>query len=447
MTAPPLTRGPGRDPDVAGSGLPGSGRAGESGAAGRPCAEPPGGPGPTTLWAVQLERLGGGWLARSQPVRWVPLVLLVFSWATAWAVVDVLVSREAAQWAGLPMGLLVLLRVLVEVTAGRWQPGTPVVLVGYVVHTLLLGAALALNPLACIYAISGFFEVDRFFRGRQLVPAVLVTGLLAAFGQTGGLAGVRAAPLLYLALAAVNVGVSLVMLHASVGRERQVEERERAAEELARAYRENAQLHTALVEQARSAGVAEERARLSREIHDTVAQGLVAVIRQLEALPAGVDDDVRRRVERAEEAARDCLVEARRAVQALAPQQLREGNLAEALAELVRDWARSHRTVTVLDADGAPERFEHAHVLLRVAQEGLSNVARHADASTVRLRLTAGAVESLEISDDGRGFLPDHVERGRGLDGMQERLALAGGRLDVRSAPGRGCTLTAVVPR
>ncbi|PSK82112.1 hypothetical protein CLV63_1446 [Murinocardiopsis flavida] len=138
-------------------------------------------------------------------------------------------------------------------------------------------------------------------------------------------------------------------------------------------------------------------------------------------------------------------MEARRAVVALGPHQLHAGGLVEALGDLVRTWARTNRIVTEFDADSAPVEIVHDHVLLRVAQ---ANVARHACAQTVRLRLTgSGNEEVLELVDDGAGFAPDRVVRGRGLDGMAERLSHVGGRLDIHSGPGGGTAVTATVPR
>jgi signal transduction histidine kinase len=241
----------------------------------------------------------------------------------------------------------------------------------------------------------------------------------------------------------------MLMLHFAREREREVAERERVALELAAMHEENLALHHQLLEQARETGVGEERARLSREIHDTVAQGLIGVISQLEAIGA-VDPPVRERIERAETAARDCLVEARRAVRALAPRQLSGHTLAEALHDLTRGWARTHQIVTELDVDGAPPSARHGDVLLRVAQESLANAARHSGASTVRLVLgrREGRVE-LTVTDDGAGFDPAGSSvggEGRGLAGMADRVAAVGGTFEVRSRVGQGCRVVAAVP-
>jgi signal transduction histidine kinase len=238
------------------------------------------------------------------------------------------------------------------------------------------------------------------------------------------------------------------MLHFSLEQERQIEARERALEELDRATRENLALHSQLVEQARAAGIAEERARLSREIHDTVAQGLVGVIRQLEAVPEDLPKPASERVARAERAARECLVEARRAVQALAPHQLRNGDLVEAVGNLSAEWARAHRVVIEFDADEAPPQLDHGPVLLRVIQESLANVARHAQASNVKVVLRGSETEEeVVVVDDGVGFDPDNTSSGHGLPGMVARVAAFGGRVAIKSREGHGCMITATVPR
>ncbi|WP_114559726.1 sensor histidine kinase [Desertihabitans aurantiacus] len=385
---------------------------------------------------------------RQLPGVLLPVLLLGLSAAAGWVTTGELVMREA-MLASTPSTLLLLATwALIGLLQDRLRPGSPALVVGFVVHTVVLAVGLWWNPFLCIYAFVGYYEAERLFRGRQVPVVVVVTAVLAAFGQTGGFRGVLGVPVLFAVLALVNLAAALALMHFSQERERQLHARERAAAALAAAYEENVSLQARLVEQARATGVSEERARLSREIHDTVAQGLVAVIRQLEALPGPLDADVRHRVEQAERSARECLLEARRAVQALAPQQLGEGGLAEALGAVVPQWARTHGIVTELDADEAPEESAHPAVLLRVAQEGLSNVARHARAGRVRLRWWATPTEELlQIADDGVGFDPQRVGAGHGLTGMRERLTAVGGRLDVSSAEDAGCTITARVPR
>lgn len=379
--------------------------------------------------------------------RWFPLALAVGSWFVGLALSESLIDRATILWALLPTVLLLVLRLGVERISHRIRPGSSPVLAGFAVHTVLVLAAVWLNPFACIYAFVGYFDAERFFRGRQLWVVVGVTAILCSFGQAGGAEGLVRAPVLFACLVVVNLLIALSMMHLSLERERQVLARERATADLQEALSQNATLHEELIEQARTSGVAEERARLSREIHDTVAQGLVGVIRQLEALPGELDGATRSRVERAEEAARGCLTEARRAVRALAPYQLDGTDPVEAIATLAADWARTNRVVIIVDADDVQAPLRHGPVLLRVVQEGLSNVSRHAAAGTVRLTLRAdGAAESVRIGDDGLGFDPQ-LAQGHGLPGMADRLGAVAGALSIDTAPGAGCTLTATVPR
>jgi signal transduction histidine kinase len=204
-----------------------------------------------------------------------------------------------------------------------------------------------------------------------------------------------------------------------------------------------AQLHAARAEldaAAREAGVLEERARLAREIHDTVAQGLISVITQLEGARDGGDP---RRIDRALAVARETLGEARRAVQALRPAALDGAQLPDALADVAKG-AEARLQVT-----GEPIALhpDAELALVRIAQEALANARRHAQAREVTLTLSyMDDMVVLDARDDGRGFDPATVRAGVGLAGMRERLAPLGGHLDVESSPGAGTTVVASVP-
>ena len=376
--------------------------------------------------------------------RWGPFVLLTVSVIIGWALTGRLID---------PGGMLVSLCLTFLILLGRvfvafWPPsrGSRVAL-AFVTGNLSLALAASLfNPFMCIYVFSSYPDVERLITGSFRVPATIATGLVIAVGQAGGIPGTSATPWLLPLLALVNIGIAFLMLTLSRERERQVRIREETAERLAKANAANLALHEELMAQARQMGIDQERARLSREIHDTVAQGLIAVIRQLEALPSSLDAPTRERVRRAEHVARDCLTEARRAVQALAPRQLDDDPLSDALHEIVRGWGRMNRIVTELDADDAPTASPHDRVLVRVAQESLANIARHSDAGRVWVRLDGTPTgPRIRITDDGVGFTPVFVV-GHGLSGMRDRLTEIGGTLRVDSAPGKGCTVTAVVP-
>lgn len=386
--------------------------------------------------------------APSKAIRWAPLPLLAVSTALGWLLTPELLIRDRMLLSLWPTAGLAAIRVAVEVAYDRLRVGSAPVLVGWAVHAVTLIAAVALNPFVCIYAFFGFVDADRFLAGRLGGPAVVITGLTCGFGQAGGLPGVTATPALFVALSAVNVTLASMMRRFSLSREQEVAARERAVAELALAHEENLALQQELIGRARDTGVVEERARLSRELHDTVAQGLVGVIRQLENLPGDLDERARERVERAEQAARDCLTETRRAVRALGPQQLQEASLVDAIRAVVENWSLANEIAAEVRIDGLPTPGAADDVVLRVVQEALANVSRHAGAGAVTVTLSWLADELIvDVRDDGAGFDPDAVVRGRGLDGMAERLAAAAGRLVVESAAGEGTTVVAVVPR
>ena len=202
-------------------------------------------------------------------------------------------------------------------------------------------------------------------------------------------------------------------------------------------------------------GAAEERNRLAREIHDTLAQGLTAAALQLESADAlmGAGSNPGRAhdsVLRALSLTKTNLEEARRSVLDLRAAPLEGRPLSEALKVLVGRWERETgipaRIRSVNGGRPLPPRVEAA--LYRICQEALANVARHARASraTVRLVATPQSVR-LAVEDDGRGFDPSEVTPGRhGLIGMRERAELLGGTFEVESVPGKGTRVEASVP-
>ncbi len=206
---------------------------------------------------------------------------------------------------------------------------------------------------------------------------------------------------------------------------------------------------------ARSAGLgaAEERNRLAREIHDTLAQGLSATALQLESADALLDANTQRArgpLRRALSLTRSNLEEARRSVLDLRAAPLEDRPLSEALKALVDRWEAETgigaRYSTVNGSRPLPPRVEAA--LYRICQEALANVARHAEAGHVGVRLIATPERiRLTVEDDGRGFYASCVPGDRhGLVGMRERAQMLGGVLEVRSVPGEGTRVEASVP-
>lgn len=236
------------------------------------------------------------------------------------------------------------------------------------------------------------------------------------------------------------------------------EERRRTVASLQAALEENEGLQTQLMVQAREAGVLDERQRLAREIHDTLAQGLTGIITQLEAATRTRTDaaDHRRHVDAAMRLARESLSDARRSVQALGPEPLDNARLPDALADVGRRWSADSGVTAEVTTTGT-SRPLHPTVevtLLRIAQEALANVARHARASRAAVTLSyTDDVVLLDVRDDGVGFTPPagtHNGAGRdggfGLTAMRQRVGEVGGTLAIESEHGTGTSISASVP-
>ena len=202
-------------------------------------------------------------------------------------------------------------------------------------------------------------------------------------------------------------------------------------------------------------GAIEERNRLAREIHDTLAQGLSAIALQLEtadALLETVNDPARIRtaVQQALHLTRTNLQEARRSVLDLRAAPLEGRTLAEALRLLAQETAAKQALLIDFQAVGGNQPLPLAIEagLYRVVQEALTNIYTHSQATQVliHLRCTPASVE-LTIQDNGCGFEPEQVTQNRyGLTGMNERLRLLGGNLQIESATGAGTKIIVAVP-
>jgi two-component system NarL family sensor kinase len=211
-----------------------------------------------------------------------------------------------------------------------------------------------------------------------------------------------------------------------------------------------------LARQAVRLAALEERNRIAREIHDTVAQGLTAITLHLEAAEAiGEHDPAKalRNVRQALGLARTNLEDVRRSVLDLRAAPLETHTLPEALRLLLKDFADETGIQTAFTAapgiDRLPSAIEMG--LYRIAQEALSNVRKHAKPRKVDLSLVTVPGElRLQIEDDGTGFVVETIERsaesGFGIKGMNERAHLLGGRLEVCSKPRKGTRIEAIVP-
>jgi signal transduction histidine kinase/ligand-binding sensor domain-containing protein len=199
----------------------------------------------------------------------------------------------------------------------------------------------------------------------------------------------------------------------------------------------------------RFAAVLGERRRLSRELHDTLEQGLAGIALQV--------DSARQHLGRRPEVVERCLEtalhmveysreETRRTVNQLRSQALERGDIARAVHEVATELTSGGAPKVDVEVHGAPRRLSVAaeHHLFRIAQEALTNAVRHAHAARVCVSLTfMGDIVELTVSDDGRGIRPKQPDQGFhfGLSGMRERARALGTRLEIESAPGRGTTI------
>jgi len=197
----------------------------------------------------------------------------------------------------------------------------------------------------------------------------------------------------------------------------------------------------------------DERRRLARELHDGVGQNLTAIKHRLAAIAATLPDEsreARNALEATIALCGDTLEDTRQLSRLLRPAILDDLGLEAALRWLARTQGEASGLEISVDIGTLPALDGDLQTLLfRVAQEALNNIAKHANARTVLIRLTVrGALLQLQIADDGQGFDPEQAQRagGSGLGGMRERLRLYEGQLELHSTPGEGSRLRAVVP-
>jgi signal transduction histidine kinase len=353
---------------------------------------------------------------------------------------------------------IVTLGVLAALAVAYVLVGAPAVGGGHPLRALLYLTCLVLG-----FGVLGFLAPGLFFLLFVAYPQVwfVVQGTRAGIGWTVLLAGstaigplvrassgATAADVLFSTLISLLFSLALGLwvsrvLYQSAHRAELIEQLERTRAELAVAEHER--------------GVLAERERLAREVHDTLAQGYTSIVVLAQTAAAQLSSDVdgaRERLALIEEVARDNLAEARAMVAALAPVGLEDSTLVEALERLAARFARETGLAVRVDtsalAGAVALRRDEEVVLLRGAQEALTNVRRHAEASSAVVRLTVtGEGErrqvSVHVQDDGVGFDPASAH-GTGLEGLRGRVAQVGGAVDVASAPGEGTRVTLRVP-
>lgn len=329
-----------------------------------------------------------------------------------------------------------------------WPEGTRSALVYVAVAMLLWFSLVMLHPSYYVLLFVLYSQLYSLLSMRLAIPfSLMLTVLTVVRGllQEPGAALIWISSGVLSAVFGIFFGLWIdAIIRQSQERQRLVEELEATRDELASAERE--------------AGILEERQRLAREIHDTVAQGFVSIVTQLEAAEKDLRPEqagVKRQLDRARHTAREGLSESRRLVQALRPELLEGASLPEALSRLATRWSEESGTVAGTTVTGTPRPLPMPTevTLLRAAQEALSNVHKHARAGAVDLTLSyMDDLVVLDVQDDGAGFETatggpdDRNGGGFGLRAMRERVEQLGGRLLVESTAGGGTTLAVQLP-
>ena len=293
-----------------------------------------------------------------------------------------------------------------------------------------------------------FLQVFRHLPIRYAAATILLLTLgtifeqLADTGVTLTMSNPTTWLFFFMVLASILLGIWIsAIIKQSTERRQWIEELEATQAKLAAAERRE--------------GVLEERQRLAREIHDTLAQGFTSIIMHLEvaeqALPGDLDR-LQKHLVRARSTARASLDQARRVVRDLRPELLDRQSLPDAIERTAVGWRQETGIPLVVKTTGNPIPL-HPNIevtLLRATQEALHNVHKHARATAVQLTLSyMNDVVILDIQDNGVGLAgaePSSLSGGYGLPGLRERAELCGGFVTLESEPGEGTTVVVTIP-
>jgi signal transduction histidine kinase len=348
----------------------------------------------------------------------------------------------------------------------EWHQNRPLMGLYYTGLVVLAAGLVAIAPWYGFFIFVGYPQAFQYLIGRWRYAGAAATAMISAAAFMGGVANIRADDLwgVWLAVGAISTALAGALFYFTEMADHRNDKQKQALVELHEvnvkletALAENAGLHAQLMVHAREAGVLDERQRMAREIHDTLAQSLAGILTQLQAAEQTLDEPatLRQHMTNAMNLARESLTEARRTVHAVQPTVLAEAWLPDAISEVARRWSE----VNLIDAaltttgDARPMHTDIEVALLRTAQEALVNVAKHARASRVGLTLSyMEDLVTLDVRDDGVGFEPNTKRTngsrngGFGLAGMRQRVQRLAGRLEIESEPGGGTAISATVP-
>lgn len=314
-----------------------------------------------------------------------------------------------------------------------------------VVAVAAFGGAVVLNPWSTMSLFALTPELFMLFTfGRAAAIIVVLNTVWAAAALAAGPADVNDA--------VQQIGICLFVVTFSLFfGSRVVAIADRSAERL-RLIGQLREREAEVAALSAARGAEQERTRIARDMHDTLAQGFTSIVTLSHAVRSELDTDpaaARRHVEMITRTATENLTESRRIIRALTPARLDGASLPEAVDRIVATFREETDTPAQLVIEGqARAATPPAEVVaLRVVQESLANVRKHAHARSVQVQLSyAGDSVEIGVRDDGVGFAPGAPVSGFGLAGMRSRVAEAGGDLDVRSVPGAGTSVTALIP-
>jgi signal transduction histidine kinase len=323
-----------------------------------------------------------------------------------------------------------------------------------IMGVIVLWFALVNMSPAYYFILFGLFgQVFRHLPLRYGMIAVLIlTGAiiyeqLADAGATFSLTNPTIWAFLFTALGAIILGVWITAIIGQSTRRRQlIEQLEATQAELAAAERR--------------AGILEERQRLARDIHDTLAQGFTSIVMHLEAADQALPDDLdtlQKHLDRARGTARTSLEQARRVVHAMRPHALDQRSLPDAIERTAVRWQEETgiSLTTTTTGDPVPLHPDIEVTLLRATQESLANIRKHAQATAVQLTLSyIDDVVVLDVHDNGvgagaaafAGAVASPLSGGYGLQAMRERAEQCGGSVALESEPGEGTTVVVSIP-
>ncbi|WP_370096322.1 histidine kinase [Streptacidiphilus sp. MAP12-20] len=313
------------------------------------------------------------------------------------------------------------------------------------VTALWVGLAF-LAPSAGYVAFPLYFLYLHLLPPRWALPWVALLTAVVVAGQSTTVGGLTAAKVIG---PCAGAAVAVLTAYGYAGLYRESRRRQALIDDLMRTRDE-------LAASQREAGMLAERQRLAREIHDTLAQGLSSIVLLARTAESALPPDAEVAGERVREigaTASANLAEARRFVAALTPPSLQDASLSDALRRVSAGYGPVPAVAFHLDGEPYPLPVEAEVALLRLTQEALANVRRHAHAARAAVTLCyLDDQVTLDVFDDGVGFDSEaapsaDAERPRfGLHGMRERIAGLGGSLTIESAPGEGTAVAAAIP-